>query len=212
MTERTAPRRQRPKGQETELLFREAARTVFARDGYLNARIEDIAAAAGRSPASFYNYFDSKEQVLAALAEDFHQSNRAAITDIEATHASDREFLRAAIALWVAHYRERLAEMSGVFQASMVQDGFRSLWSAIRADAIRMIASRIRRAQQQGFCPGGDALLMGSALSSMLEHFCFVWCYHGGDDIDVAFDEERAIDMLTDVWYHAIYWRAEPPE
>jgi AcrR family transcriptional regulator len=124
----------------------------------------------------------------------------------------DDEAARAAIALWVGHYRQRLAEMSGVFQASMVQDGFRTLWAAIRADAIRMIASRIRRAQQQGFCPGADALLMGSALSSMLEHFCFVWFYHGGDDIDVEFDEERAIEMLTDVWYHAIYWRDEPSE
>ena len=46
--------------------------TVFARDGYLNARISDIAAEAGKSVASFYNYYDTKADLLIALAEDFH--------------------------------------------------------------------------------------------------------------------------------------------
>ena len=45
---------------------------VFARDGYLNAKISDIAAEAGRSPASFYNYYDTKADLLIALAEEFH--------------------------------------------------------------------------------------------------------------------------------------------
>ena len=45
---------------------------MFARDGYLNARITDIAAAAERSVASFYNYYDTKAGLLIALAEEFH--------------------------------------------------------------------------------------------------------------------------------------------
>lgn len=54
-------RRERPerqeratrKSRENDEAFREAARTVFARDGYLNAKISDIAAKAGKSVASF---------------------------------------------------------------------------------------------------------------------------------------------------------------
>ena len=42
------------------------------RGGYLNARISDIAAEAGTSVASFYNYYDTKAALLIALAEDFH--------------------------------------------------------------------------------------------------------------------------------------------
>ena len=60
------------KGRQTDEAFREAARLVFARDGYLNAKISDIAAAAGRSVASFYNYYDTKADLLIALAEEFH--------------------------------------------------------------------------------------------------------------------------------------------
>ncbi len=57
--EASAPARQEKatrKGWQADEAFREAARLVFARDGYLNAKISDIAAAAGRSVASFYNY------------------------------------------------------------------------------------------------------------------------------------------------------------
>ena len=60
------------KGRQTDAAFRDAARVVFARDGYLNAKISDIAAAAGRSVASFYNYYDTKADLLIALAEEFH--------------------------------------------------------------------------------------------------------------------------------------------
>ena len=68
----TAPVRATRKGRQTDEAFREAARLVFARDGYLNAKISDIAAAAGRSVASFYNYYDTKADLLIALAEEFH--------------------------------------------------------------------------------------------------------------------------------------------
>ena len=66
------PQKTTRKGRETDEAFRAAARTVFARDGYLNARISDIAAEAGKSVASFYNYYDTKADLLIVLAEEFH--------------------------------------------------------------------------------------------------------------------------------------------
>jgi AcrR family transcriptional regulator len=44
-----------------------AAKTVFARDGFDAARIEDIAAAAGRTRGAFYANFASKNDVFLAL-------------------------------------------------------------------------------------------------------------------------------------------------
>ena len=46
-----------------------AAREVFERDGFLEARITDIAAAAGVAAGSFYTYFMSKEDVFAAVID-----------------------------------------------------------------------------------------------------------------------------------------------
>src|SRR5580698_7583907 len=49
------------KGRRTRARLLEAAKAVFERDGFLAARISDIAAEAEVSHGSFYHYFDSKE-------------------------------------------------------------------------------------------------------------------------------------------------------
>src|SRR5581483_7963611 len=44
-----------------------AARRVFERDGFVAARITDIADEAGLAHGSFYSHFQSKEDALAAV-------------------------------------------------------------------------------------------------------------------------------------------------
>lgn len=48
----------------------EAARHIFARDGFEMARLEDIAAAAGKTRGAFYANFRDKEDVFFALYEE----------------------------------------------------------------------------------------------------------------------------------------------
>ena len=53
-----------------------AARCVFARQGYAQTVVEDIAAQAGIGKGTLYLYFESKEQIyLAALLEDSRRLN-----------------------------------------------------------------------------------------------------------------------------------------
>jgi AcrR family transcriptional regulator len=197
------------KGRATEEAFREGARRVFARDGYLNARISDIADAAGKSVASFYNYYDSKADLLAVLAEEFHlETTRLA----QAPYREGRppaEALREAVAgFWDTYARHR-GELIGVFEAAMVDPEFAQRWTELRGRAIRNIAREIRHAQQAGFCPGIDPELTASSLSAMLEQFCYVWQVRSGDRITTQFSRERAVETLASVWFHAIYWRPE---
>jgi len=165
-----------PKGRATDEAFKEAARVVFARDGYLNAKITDIAAEAGRSAASFYNYYDTKADLLIALAEEFHA------------------------------YAKRRGELIGIFQAAMVEGRFRDRWLELRGEAITRIAGEVRAAQAHGYCPGVDPVMTASALSAMLEHFCYIWLGQGGEK-DVAFDDEQALDAVATIWVKAVYWR-----
>jgi AcrR family transcriptional regulator len=197
------------KGARTATAFREAARRQFAEHGYLNTKVEDIAREAGRSPASFYNYFDSKADVLADIARDFHADTRRQISVPYRTGQSPREAVTEAITIFWSSYRDRLGTLSGVFQASMVDPEFLEQWRTIRADAIAFIARGVELAQADGYCPGVDPQLTASALSSMIEHFCYVWLVQGGDAIGSALDETRAIATLADIWFHAIYWRPE---
>jgi AcrR family transcriptional regulator len=50
----------------------DAALRVFARDGYQDAAMSAIAAEAGYTAPSLYNYFSSKEQIFEALTERMH--------------------------------------------------------------------------------------------------------------------------------------------
>ncbi len=77
----TLPRQARARATRLELV--DAAREIFARDGFEQARLEDIAAAAGKTRGAFYAHFEGKEDVFFAIFED----------DLE----RDKEQIRAAL-------------------------------------------------------------------------------------------------------------------
>jgi AcrR family transcriptional regulator len=52
------------RGRRSRLALVEAAKRVFGSDGFLNARVLDIALEAGLSHGSFYTYFESKEEIF----------------------------------------------------------------------------------------------------------------------------------------------------
>jgi AcrR family transcriptional regulator len=47
-----------------------SARTIFARDGFEHARVEDIASRAGKTRGAFYDNFKDKEDVFFAIFEE----------------------------------------------------------------------------------------------------------------------------------------------
>ena len=63
--DRTPPAR-RPRRRRDEIV--EAAARYFADHGYSNAGMRDIAQAVGMRGASLYNHFQSKEEILYAIA------------------------------------------------------------------------------------------------------------------------------------------------
>jgi AcrR family transcriptional regulator len=58
-----------PRGEATQATLVRAAKRIFERDGFLDARITDITAAAGTATGSFYKYFSSKEEIFLAVVE-----------------------------------------------------------------------------------------------------------------------------------------------
>ena len=194
------------KGRETDEAFRQAARRVFAREGYLNAKISDIAAEAGRSVASFYNYYDTKSDLLIALAEEFHAEATQMAALPYRSGLTREEALRQAVAGFWRTYAKRRGELIGIFQAGMVEGRFRDRWLELRGEAIARIAGAVRAAQAEGYCPGIDPVMTASALSAMLEHFCYIWLGQGGEK-DVPFDDVRALEAITTIWAKAVYWR-----
>src|SRR5213592_1716020 len=93
------------KGEQTRARLLDAAKQIFEENGFLEARISDIAEAAGLSHGSFYHYFDSKEQIFRELAETLevriitlHQPGDKGSPDespIERIRAGNRHYLEA---------------------------------------------------------------------------------------------------------------------
>lgn len=59
---------------QTRLRIRQAARELFASQGFTSTTIGEIAEKAGVSPATIYASFDSKAGVVAAMLEDMEES------------------------------------------------------------------------------------------------------------------------------------------
>jgi AcrR family transcriptional regulator len=195
------------RGERTRIAFREGARQVIAEKGFLRTTIAEIAAAAGRSPASFYNYYLSKEDLLEELADEFRRETEEArdLGELPAGTPMYELMHRAAGAYWAAYKRHR-AELVGVFQTAMLDDRFAERWRAIRLIGIQTIRESVERAQAHGYCPGIDPAQTAAALGSMFEHFCYVSLAQGGAFADHPVDDESAVDTMASILFHSIFW------
>ena len=86
----------------------DAATTVFSRDGYVEARVEDIARAAGVAPTAIYYHFGGKEelftQALRSAMAGFSERIYHARPDFEAPNVEGlRKVLAAGWDYWQAH-------------------------------------------------------------------------------------------------------------
>jgi AcrR family transcriptional regulator len=201
-----SPREQLPtlRGRQTRAAIDAAARAVIARKGILATTISDIAAEAGKSTASFYNYYDSKEAMVREWAVRFRdearERSRAAaepgLTNLERSY-------EAAAAHWNT-YRNRLAEIISVSQLAMINDDFAEYWADICSLAIGLITQMVKQAQRHGFCArGDDPHLVAVAMVSMLNQFCYTQL--SGEAAADAVADDACITTLANIFYRTIY-------
>jgi AcrR family transcriptional regulator len=192
------------RGRRTQAAIDTAARTVIARKGILATTIADIAAEAGRSAASFYNYYDSKEAMVRQWALRFRdEANQRAVTVTRHGLSNRERAYQAAAAHWHT-YRNRLAEMIGVSQLAMVNDDFAQFWAEMCAIPISFIAETVRRAQAEGYCPGDDPQLIAEAIVAMFNQFCYIQLSGTRSDAGEP-DDQACIQTLANIYYRAIY-------
>lgn len=196
------------RGRETSAALQKAAREIIVRKGFLNMTISDITDEAGRSQASFYNYYTSKEDMLAQWAAEFRDEAKARSRAIPDTDDPYELVTHSVRAHWLT-YKQRLAEMIGIQQFAMVSDEFAALWQEMCNDAIRVIARSVIRAQAHGYCADNDPWLLASAIVSMLNQSCYTWLVTGDQSLDAPIGDEEAIRTLADIWYRAIYGGAQ---
>jgi AcrR family transcriptional regulator len=109
------------KKQQTKQALERAAFDLFAQQGYVETTVEDIAAAAQVSRASFFRYFGSKEDVLAADDDLRREQFMAALTG-QPPEAPVRTALKTAVTEYLAgvHADDRSYTYTKVIRGSRV--------------------------------------------------------------------------------------------
>jgi AcrR family transcriptional regulator len=176
------------KGAQTRARLLDAAKAVFEEDGFLEARISDIAERAGLSHGSFYHYFDSKEQIFREVAEETEDRLSAPMGAVildPASRALPRERIAVAIRQHLESYRDEARIMGVIEQVSRFDEAV----SAARLERHReirdLVARSIARLQRHGLAdPTLDPQLTSAAIGAMASRFAEMWLAQGVIECD----------------------------
>ena len=198
------------KGAETRARLVEAAKKVFERDGFLNARILDIAETAGLKHGSFYHYFESKEQIFREVAEAQEERLTAPPDedrDAAPSHPSPRERIHAANRRYLERYRDEARIMGVIEQVSRYDDHVSTARMATQRHFAERAETSIRRLQAQGLAdPGVNPTMAADALGAMVARFAELWLVQGYRDYNL----DDAVEQLTRLWANALGLPVEP--
>ena len=159
---------------ETEAALKEAARRLFADRGYLNTKITDITAAAGRATGSFYEHFASKEDLLRVLLADMHEQAGSQFDSAEHPHdLTDPGQLRDHLAVAWNVMRGNRSVMSALFESAMAAGpASGALWERMTEDTV-MLREHLEYLRGRGHELPGDPTLIAAAMGGMLSMLAY---------------------------------------
>jgi AcrR family transcriptional regulator len=187
------------KAAETERALKDAAMRVFERIGYLNAKITDITAEAGRAAGSFYNHFSGKEQLLESLIADMFATGDEFAAEHPGDHdLSEREQMRFHVAGFWQTFRQHRPVFVALLQASMVDEGFAARLRELLAPEAQVLRDHLEYVRDRGFTLPGDPVYVAAAMSAMWLQFAYNCQVTGGVEFGGPPGDDEAVDMLTD--------------
>jgi AcrR family transcriptional regulator len=197
------------KGARTRARLVEAAKRIFERDGFLDARIVDIAEAADIAPGTFYHYFDSKEEIFREVAE-LQEARLIAIPEhpLRAGESAMEE-IRASTRLYLSRYRDEAALMRVIELVSRYDEYVSTARMATLQHFFEQAEQNIRSLQRTGAVDRRlDAHLAAAALGAMAARFAELWLVQGYGNYD--FDD--AVEQLSRLSANALGLEDDTPK
>ena len=179
----------------------QAAREIFAQDGFAGSRISDIVAKAGASNGSFYRYFNNKHEVLVELMgrllDDFYVLAR-----VPWEPSDPRQSMYLTTKRYLELYADRHDLMALLVEVSQTDEEVRKMWNLARSRFLKRVEGALRRGQQDGVVRDPlDCTIAASLLGAMTEQFAYLSFV-----LDV--EPKRSVDdvatAITDLWGRAV--------
>ncbi|MEV0494673.1 TetR/AcrR family transcriptional regulator [Streptomyces atratus] len=202
------------RGRRRRQALLDAARQVFARDGFADARITDIADTAKAAHGSFYTYFDSKEEIFVTLLRELEDELRSPgprHVQQEEDEGPDRlepyeQILRANHA-YLEAYRKNHAIMVVWEQVATLNASVEALRREAGDRFVQRIERGIRYWQERGTTdPEIDPSYAAMALSGMVSNFAYRWSAQNAD-----YELEKAARQLSLLWANSLGVRVPGP-
>jgi AcrR family transcriptional regulator len=175
---------------------------VFERDGFLAARITDIATEAGVSHGSFYHYFESKEELFREIAEEV-EVRLISMDDVAYrgdTRPTPIERIRAANDSYLRAYKKEAKIMRVIEEVSRYDDDVRAVRRRRDDYLAARLESAIARLQKDGVADKRiDTRYAAMALGGMVAKFAEQMYIGGGD-----YEQEKSVEQLTLLWANSI--------
>ena len=200
--------RRDPRRERTPQRLVAAARVVFERDGFHDARLADVTKEAGVSTGTLYSYFQSKEELFRAvmqgvlddLTEPSAGDHLDAVAGEGAEAADPVQGIVEANRAYVAGYRRNARLMSLLSQVAQRDPEVQAIGFAIREHFETRISRAVARWQAQGLAYSDlDPVYTANALAYMVDRFLAEWIA-----LDLPYDEDLAIETLSKLWTRAL--------
>lgn len=194
------PLPQTKRGLKTRSTLVEAARFIFERDGFLDSRLADITAQAECSIGSFYTYFDSKDEIFAAVMD-------AAKADmlhpgVERIDADDdpEALIRASNRSYLEAYARNAKLMGLLEQVASIDPAFREVRRQRGLQFIQRNARSIANLQERGLAdPALEPVMTSRALSAMVSRLGYqTYVLDDGGTLD------ELVEISTRIWCNAL--------
>ncbi|HLX55920.1 MAG TPA: TetR/AcrR family transcriptional regulator [Ktedonobacteraceae bacterium] len=178
----------------------DAAMAVFARQGFHEARMDDIVQESGLSKGTLYWYFKSKEEIITAISQRLFATDIELVEGLLTADGTVSERLQQLI-------RDRiqgLQEMSGMvtilfefYAAALHQEGVRQFIKAYFQNFHDLLVALIQQGIERGEFRPVNPLAAATALDAVFEGLIVRWLIDP-EAIEWASLGEAAIRLMLD--------------